>query len=57
MLHNFPSYRIRHRIRVWRYRRRYPWHFHRGTAPTEDRRSRGDVRDAWTGESGEKWVP
>ena len=25
--HNFPSYRLRHAIRVRRLRRRYPWRF------------------------------
>ena len=25
--HNFPSHRLRHAIRVWRYRRRHPWQF------------------------------
>jgi hypothetical protein len=27
---DFPSYRLRHRIRVWRYRRRHPWQFDEG---------------------------
>ena len=27
---NFPSYRLRHRIRVWRYKRRHPWQFNQG---------------------------
>ena len=25
--HNFPSYRLRHRLRVWRDRRRHPWRY------------------------------
>ena len=24
---DFPSYRLRHAIRVWRYKRRHPWQF------------------------------
>ena len=27
---NFPSYRLRHAIRVWRYKRRHPWQFSQG---------------------------
>ena len=27
---NFPSYRLRHRIRVWRYRRKHPWQYRDG---------------------------
>ena len=37
---DFPSYRLRHRIRMWRYRRRYPWHF---TDAQEAQQIRGDV--------------
>jgi hypothetical protein len=37
---NFPSYRIRHAIRVWRYRRRHPWQF---TEAQRDQPVRGDV--------------
>ena len=32
--HNFPSRRMRHSFRVWRYRRRHPWQF----APDDRRR-------------------
>ena len=28
---DFPSYRLRHAIRVWRYKRRHPWQFSDGT--------------------------
>ena len=27
---DFPSYRLRHAIRVWRYRRKHPWQFSQG---------------------------
>jgi len=27
---DFPSYRLRHAIRVWRYERRHPWQFSDG---------------------------
>jgi hypothetical protein len=32
-LRDFPSYRLRHAIRVRRYRRRLPWHFNPDMAP------------------------
>ena len=33
---DFPSYRLRHSIRVWRIRRRFPWAFHPDVAPLPD---------------------
>ena len=33
ILHDFPSYRLRHRIRMWRYRRRHPWWYPLKSAP------------------------
>ena len=36
---DFPSYRLRHAIRVWRYRRRHPWQFGPGA-----RRPNGTVQ-------------
>ena len=27
---DIPSYRLRHAIRVWRYRRKHPWQFSQG---------------------------
>ena len=35
--HNFPSYRMRHAIRVRRYRRRHPWQFDPDAAPPPER--------------------
>ena len=35
--HNFPSYRLRHAMRVWRYRRRHPWQFAHDVAPPPER--------------------
>ena len=35
-LRNFPSYRLRHAIRVWRYKRRHPWQFSDGKARQHD---------------------
>jgi hypothetical protein len=37
---NFPSYRLRHAIRVWRYRRKYPWQFPKAQQAEPDK---GDV--------------
>ena len=42
--HNFPSCRLRHSFRVWRYRRRHPWQF----APDDRRRRARDVDDILT---------
>jgi hypothetical protein len=41
--HNFPSYRLRHAIRVRRYRRRLPWHFTPDVAPLQERDEDGIV--------------
>ena len=35
--HNFPPYRVRHSIRVRRYRRRHPWQFAPDVAPPSER--------------------
>ena len=37
---DFPSYRLRHGIRMWRHRRKYPWHF---TDAQEAQQIRGDA--------------
>jgi hypothetical protein len=37
---NFPSYRLRHRIRVWRYKRKHPWQF---TEAQQAQQVRGEV--------------
>ncbi len=34
---DFPSYRLRHWLRVRRLRRRYPWQFNPDVAPLADR--------------------
>ena len=33
---DFPSYRLRHAIRVWRYKRQHPWQFSDGKSRHHD---------------------
>ena len=33
---DFPSYALRHRIRVWRYRRKYPYRFTHEPQPVRE---------------------